>query len=153
MFVFISPAIAYVTKWMARVCLLDITQPPVHHTSPELQLMHSERESYPLRMYDKESIWNYSPAYSLHTECTQSLLHLYIYHTERTGGGKRITLSQNERMSEWKSEGVLYKEAARLGRGGGGVFICKQLPVRYFCCNGRKKMKHFSEKLIKGTLW
>lgn len=105
-------------------------------------------------MYKKEPIWNYSPPYPLLTERAQSLLCPRVYHPERTGGGKRITLSPNARMSEWKSEEALHKESARLmtrgKRGQTALFIAKQLPVRYFCCNGRRKMKHFSGELIKG---
>lgn len=61
---------------------------------------------------------------------------------------------------EWANERVKECSIRRLlgwwrtgERGQTALFIAKQLPVRYFCCNGRRKMKHFSGELIKGTLW
>lgn len=109
-------------------------------------------------MYKKESVWKDSPPYGasrrMHSE-SPTPVRISPWNVEvEVEVGKGLPCL---RTREWANERVKECSIRRLlgwwrggERGQTALFIAKQLPVRYFCCNGRRKMKHFNGELIKG---
>lgn len=143
----------HVTKWMARVSPILLI--PLFITACQ------NYNSYTVR--GNPNSWecikrNLSEIILLHTLFSENALRVPYTCAYITLKGQEVGKGLPcLRTREWANERVKECSIRRLlgwwrgvERGQTALFIAKQLPVRYFCCNGRKKMKHFTRELIKG---
>lgn len=146
-------AMAHVTKWMARVSPILLS--PLFIT-PRQNYNSCTARGNPNSLECIKR--NLSEIILLHTLFSQNALRVSYTYAYITLKGQEVGKGLPcLRTREWANERVKECSIRRLlgwwrggERGQTALFIAKQLPVRYFCCNGRRKMKHFTRELIKG---